>query len=145
MTDAELIAEFLAREQRWLRALHELRAYHEAQMGKATTGVQWIAGRELGRKSWLGYYWHQEVFWFGYGLHQGLWRPVIEADTRSKFSAVFDSMHAALSETWETVTAEGNLYRRLWSASEIAGKSEAEVNWFKARSRELHEFVVQPG
>lgn len=144
MTDAAAIHQFLVREQRWLKALHVLRSYHETQMGKVTTGVQWIGGRELGRLSWLGYYWHQEMFWFGYGLHEGIWRPLIEADNRSKFSAVLENMRTELSGTWESVSAEGNLYRRLWSQPEVAGESEREIDWLKARSRELHEFVVQP-
>jgi hypothetical protein len=53
-------------------------------------------------------------------------------------------MRTELSGTWESVTTEGNLYRRLWAQSEVAGNSEREAEWFKARSRELHEFVVQP-
>jgi hypothetical protein len=145
MTDAQIIQQFLAREKRWLQTLQTLRSYHEIQMGKVTTGVQWIGGRELGRLSWLGYYWHQEMFWFGYGLHEGLWRPLIEADNRSRLASVLDSMRTELCGTWESVAAEGTLYRRLWSPAEGFGTSEAELDWFKARSRELHEFVVQPG
>lgn len=145
MSDADAIQQFLVREQRWLKALQALRGYHEAQMGKVTTGIQWIGGRELGRFSWLGFYWHQEMFWFGYGSSEGVWRPLIEADNRSKYGAVLDNMRVELCGIWESVTMEGNLYRRLWSPTEVAGKSETELEWFKARSRELHEFVVQPG
>ncbi|HWL15381.1 MAG TPA: hypothetical protein VNR00_07235 [Opitutus sp.] len=145
MTDAEVLHQFLAREQRWLQTLQALRSFHEAQMGKVMTGIQWIAGRELGRFSWLGYYWHQEMFWFGYGMREGLWRPLIEVDNRSRFSDVLESMRTELSGRWESVTAEGNLYRRLWSEPSVAGESASELEWFKARSRELHEFVVQPG
>lgn len=144
MSDAQAIQQFLVREQRWLKTLQSLRGYHETQMGKVTTGMQWIGGRELGRLSWLGYYWHQEMFWFGYGLHEGVWGPMIEADNRSRFSAVLESMRTELSGSWESVTTEGNLYRRLWARGEVAGESERELEWFKARSRELHEFVVQP-
>ena len=145
MSDAQILQQFLGREQRWLQTLQVLRAFHESQMGKLTTGIRWIGGSELGRLSWLGYYWHQEMFWFGYGLHEGTWRPLIEADNRSKFSGVLENLQAQLCGTWESIAAEGNLYRRLWSAPEIAGESESELEWFKARSRELHEFVVQPG
>ena len=145
MKDAEVLQQFLAREQRWLQALHTLRHYHETQMGKVTTGIQWIGGHELGRLSWLGFYWHQEMFWFGYGLHEGTWRPLIEADNRSKFSGVLENMRDELFGTWQSVAAEGNLFRRLWAPADVAGVSETELDWFKARSRELHEFVVQPG
>lgn len=145
MTDAEAIRVLLNREQRWLQVLQTLRGFHETQMGKVTTGIQWIGGRELGRFSWLGFYWHQEMFWFGYGLHEGVWRPLIEADNRSRFATVLENMRSELSGVWETVSAEGTLYRRLWSSAEVAGTSEDELEWFKARSRELHEFVVQPG
>lgn len=146
MTDAQAISEILVREQRWVRALQGLRAYHESQMGRVTTGIQWIGGKELGRFSWLGFYWHQEMIWFGYGLHEGVWRPLIEADNRCKVSGVLEAMKTELAGSWETVAAaEGNRYRRLWSAAEVAGQSESELEWFKARSRELHEFVVQPG
>jgi len=78
-------------------------------------------------------------------LRDGLWRPLIEVDNRSRFSDVLESMRAELSGRWESVTAEGNLYRRLWSEAPVAGESASELEWFKARSRELHEFVVQPG
>jgi hypothetical protein len=144
MTDAAAIREFLVREQRWLQTLQALRRYHEIHMGRVTTGVQWIGGREQGKLSWLGYYWHQEMFWFGYGLHEEVWRPVIEADNRSRSSVVLEHMRAELCGTWESVSTQGNLYRRLWSKSDVAGSSESEIDWFKARSRELHEFVVQP-
>lgn len=144
-SDAEILQEFIEREKRWLQTLHALRAYHETQMGKVTTGVQWMAGRELGRVSWLGFYWHREMFWFGYGLFNGVWRPLIEADNRSKHSAVVEAMRTELSGAWETVTAEGNLYCRLWSAAEMAGETESELGWFQARSRELHEYAVPPG
>lgn len=144
MTDAATIREFLIREQRWLQVLEALRSYQDVQMGRVTTGIQWIAGSELGKLSWLGYYWHQEMFWFGFGLHEEVWRPVIEADNRSRFSGVLENMRMELSGTWELVSAEGNLYRRLWSKADVAGNSESEMEWFKARSRELHEFVVQP-
>lgn len=145
MTDAQIIREFLEREQGWLRVLHGVRDYHQKRMGKLITAVQWVGGKELGRFSWLGYYWHQEMFWFGYGLNEGIWRPMIEADNRSKFSAVLDNMRNELAGVWESVTTEGNLYRRLWSPVEVAGRFEAELEWFKARSRELHEFALQPG
>lgn len=145
MNDAEIIQQFLAREQRWLQTLQTLRGYHEAQMGKVTTGIQWMGGRELGRFSWLGYYWHQEMFWFGYGMHEGIWRPLIEADNRSKYSGVLENMRTELFGTWETVAAEGTLYRRLWAVPEASRSSGTELDWFKARSRELHEFVVHPG
>ena len=145
MSDADVLQQFLAREQRWLQVLHALRNDHETHMGKVTTGVQWIGGKELGRLSWLGFYWHQEMFWFGFGLHEGVWRPLIEADNRSKYSAILENMRTELYGTWESVAAEGNLYRRLWSSPAAAGSSETELDWFKARSRELHEFVVQPG
>src|SRR4051812_43355530 len=108
MHDAEIIQEFLLRERRWLRTLQELRAYHNAQMGKATTNVLWVQGGELDRLSWLGYYWDNERFWFGYGLHEGVWRPLIEADNRSEYSSVWLSMRAELVGTWESVSAEGN-------------------------------------
>lgn len=142
--DGEVIAQFLVREQRWLRTLEALRDYHQVQTGKLMTGIQWIGGRELGHLSWLGYYWHHEMFWFGYGLHEAVWRPLIEADNRSKYSGVLENLRAELSGTWESISAEENLYRRLWSKADVAGNSEAELEWFKARSRELHEFVVQP-
>ena len=145
MNDAQIIQQFLVREQLWLQTLQALRTYHEAQMGKVTTGIQWMGGRELGRFSWLGYYWHQEMFWFGYGLHEGIWRPLIEADNRSKYCGVLENLRVELCGTWESVAAEGNLYRRLWSALPTSHTPEFELEWFKARSRELHEFVVQPG
>ena len=145
MNDAEVLQQFLVREQRWLQALQALRTYHEAQMGKVTTGIQWMGGRELGRFSWLGYFWHLEMFWFGYGLHEGVWRPLIEADNRSKYCGVLENLRTELSGTWESVAAEGTLYRRLWSPVTTSGASDSELDWFKARSRELHEFVVQPG
>lgn len=144
MNDAQAIAQFLARETRWVRTMQALRTYHESQMGKVTTGIQWIGGRELGRFSWLGFYWHHEMIWFGYGLHEGVWRPLIEADNRCSVSAVLENLRTELSGTWESVAAEGNRYRRLWSGDGVAGNSETELEWFKARSRELHEFVVQP-
>ena len=145
MTDAEIIQHFLASEQRWLQVLQALRSYHETRMGKMITAVQWIGGREMGRLSWLGYYWHQEMFWFGYGLLEGVWRPLIEADNRSRYSRVLENMQTELGDVWVSIAAEGNLYRRLWSSPEGAGNSETELKWFRARSRELHEFVVQPG
>jgi len=145
MTDAEVLHQFVSREQRWLQTLQALRSYHETQMGKVTTGIQWMGGRELGRLSWLGYYWHQEMFWFGYGLQDGVWRPVIEADNRSRYSSVLEKLRVELCGTWESIAAEGNLYRRLWSAQAASCSSETELDWFKVRSRELHEFVVQPG
>jgi len=144
MTDAEVLQQFLMREQRWLQVLQGLRTFHESQMGKLTTGIQWVAGRELGRISWLGYYWHQEMFWFGYGLNEGRWRPLIEADNRSKHSAIWQSMRTQLCGTWESVAAEGNLYLRLWAPADVAESAEKQVNWYKERSRELHEYVVQP-
>lgn len=145
MNDADILQQFVSREQRWLQTLQRLHSYHESQMGKVTTGIQWMGGRELGRLSWLGYYWHQEMFWFGYGLHEGVWRPVIEADNRSRYSSVLEKLRVELCGTWESIAAEGNLYRRLWSAPAASSSSETELDWFKARSRELHEFVVQPG
>lgn len=144
MTDAEVLQEFTQRQQRWLRTLQELRTFHESQMGKVTTQIQWVSGRELGRLSWLGFYWHQEMFWFGYGLHDKVWRPLIEADNRSKSSEVLRNMRAQLFGTWESVAAEGNLYRRLWSPAKSTGGAESDLEWFKSRSRELHEYAVQP-
>jgi len=143
MTDAEMLQQFVIREQRWLQTLTNLRAFHESQMGKAMTGIQWIGGREFGRISWFGYYWHQEMFWFGFGLHDGTWRPLIEADNRSKHSDVWQSMRTQLCGTWESVTAEGNLYQRLWAPPGIAEAVEPQLEWFKERSRELHEYAVQ--
>ena len=145
MGDAKIIQQFLSLEQRRLQTLQALRTYHEEQMGKVTTGIQWMGGVELGRFSWLGYFWHIEMFWFGYGLHEGVWRPLIEADNRSKYCWVLENLRTELSGTWESVAAEGTLYRRLWSPAKTAGTSETELDWFRARSRELHEFVVQPG
>lgn len=144
MTDAQVLHEFLQREQRWLHTLQALRSFHETEMGKVTTAVQWVGGRELGRLSWLGYYWHREMFWFGYGLHGAQWRPMIEADNRSRFAEVWQSMRHQLSGNWEAASAEGSLYLRLWSPDGIGGSSESETEWFKSRSRELHEYVVQP-
>lgn len=145
LSDTEILRVFLARERRWLDTLNTLRTYQEVQMGKLVTGVQWMSGKELGRFSWLGFSWHREMFWFGYGLFQDVWRPLIEADTRSRFSGVLEHMQEELNGAWESVAAEGNLYRRLWAPPDVAGESESELNWFRARSRELHEFVVPPG
>ena len=39
MTDAEILQQFLVREQRWLQVLHTLRNDHETHLGKVTTGV----------------------------------------------------------------------------------------------------------
>lgn len=144
MTDAEVLQAFVRRQQRWLQTLHQLRTFHESQMGKVTTQIQWIAGRELGRLSWLGYYWHQEMIWFGYGLHNGAWKPLIEADNRAKCSEVLESMRSQLSGTWESVGAEGNLYRRLWSPADVLKKPDGALEWWQARSRELHEYLVAP-
>ena len=145
MNDAQVIRQFLAGERRWLQTLQTLRVYHETQMGRVTTGIQWVAGGEFARLSWLGFYWHQEMFWFGYGLYDGCWRPLIEADNRSKYCGVLENLRTELCGTWESVAADGNLLRRLWSSTDFSGDSQAELDWFKARSRELHEFVVQPG
>jgi hypothetical protein len=84
------------------------------------------------------------MFWFGFGLNGDRWQPVIEADNRSKYSDAWGNLGTQLSGTWETVTTAGNLYRRLWAPAGIAETSAAQLGWFKERSRELHEFVIQP-
>ena len=73
-----------------------------------------------------------------------MWRPVLDADNRSKYSSVFDNLRAELSGRWEGINTDGEPYRRVWAPLKIAGKSEQELEWFKACSRELHEFLVQP-
>lgn len=143
-TDAEVLLQFLQREQRWLHVLEDLRAYHKTQMGKVTTACEWMGGDTFRRFSWLGYYWYREMFWFGFGLNGERWRPMIEADNRSRYSDAWGGLGDQLAGTWETVTTAGNLYRRLWAPGEMAETSEAQLQWFKERSRELHEFVIQP-
>jgi len=144
MTDAEVLREFLRREQRWGRTLQALNLFHQSHLGKLTTQIQWIGGRELGRLSWLGFSWHEEMFWFGYGLREGTWLPLIEADQRSKYSSVWQSIEAQLGRQWEAITTEGKLYRRLWAPASLAGSEHDELEWFKARSKELHEYLVTP-
>lgn len=144
MTDADVLRLYLQREKRWLQTLQTLRGFHESQMGKVTTQIQWVAGGELGRFSWLGYYWHREMIWFGFGLLEGVWRPLIEADNRSSCSEVLESMRTQLSGEWQSVVTAGHLYRRLWSPSEVVAEPERELEWWRARSRELHEYLVQP-
>jgi hypothetical protein len=143
MSDAEIIREFLRREHRWLSLLNELRVYHQTQMGKITTASEWVGGNERGRFSWLGYYWHREMFWFGFGLNDDRWQPLIEADNRSKYSDAWGNLGAQLAGTWEVVSAGGS-YRRLWAPPEIAEDSTVQLHWFRERSRELHEYVINP-
>lgn len=144
MTDAEIMQEFLRREQRWLRLLDDLRAYHTTQMGKVTTHAEWLVGGELRRFSWLGYFWHHEMFWFGFGLNGSRWEPLIEADNRSKYSDLWGNLGTQLPGVWEVVAAAENRYRRLWAPLEIDETSAAQLLWFKERSRELHEFIIHP-
>jgi hypothetical protein len=143
MTDAQVLEEFLVREKRWLALLEDLRGFHYAQMSKVTSRCEWIASQELRQHSWLGFFWQQEMFWFGFGYHERMWRPVIEADNRSKYSDAWGKLGDQLAGTWETVSTAGNLYRRLWSPATLAEETADQSRWFRDRSRELHEYVVQ--
>jgi hypothetical protein len=56
---------------------------------------------------------------------------------------VLQNLQEQLSDTWEAVVDEGALYRRLWGDG-VLPDAKSDLDWFRARSRELHEYVVQP-
>ena len=142
MTDSEAFREFLIRHQRWMQTLQELRIFHSSLMGKSASDIRWMAGEEMGQFSWLGYFWNPEMFWFGYGWNRGIWGPLIEADTRSKYSQVWQSMRDQMRGTWETVSVAGGIYCRLWSQLDAEESAPVQLQWFKERSQELHEYLV---
>jgi hypothetical protein len=142
MTDSEAFQEFLRRDQRWVQTLQELRVFHSSLMGKRLGEIQWMAGSEAGPFSWLGYFWDPERFWFGYGWNNGIWRPLIEADNRSKHSEIWQSMRDQMRGTWETIPVAGGVYCRLWAQVDAEESAAGQLQWFKERSHELHEYSI---
>lgn len=144
MTDAELIRRFAEGERRWLVTLGKLRDFHVERFGRTASATQWIGGVELGRFSWLGFYWPTQFFWFGYGFHGHAWQPLIEVDDRSASSVVIRRLQAEHCGPWRRVDGGVRPYLRLWSELPLAADSAVDLDWFQARSRELHEYVVVP-
>ena len=139
MNDLELLRMFVAREADWVSRLARLQVVHRKQFRRTIGPVHWMSGDTLGSHSWLGFYWKPEYFWFGYGLHDGAWKLLIEADRRSAASVAWEVLREDLPETWPLETSPR--YFRLWGPAADAG-GEDQDRWLLSRSRELHEFAV---
>lgn len=142
MTDSEIFREFMHRQRNWMQTLQELRSVHVSTMGKRVGEVHWLASPENGPLSWFGYFWEPEKFWFGFGWNDGVWRPLIEADLRSRHSAVWDNLRDQMGGGWETISVAGGIYCRLWSRLDSAETAAGQLQWFKERSHEIHEYLV---
>lgn len=139
MNDGELMRELARRCTGWMRVLEKLRTTHRELMGRVTEPTAWTPGDTLGTWSWLGYYWEQERFWFGYGWRRGLWQPVLSADVRSPHSQSWLHLRAQLPAVWKTEASGDFAY--LWS--DLAGGILAKHGqWFHDRSMELHEYSL---
>lgn len=139
MTDLELLRMFAAREAGWVSRLARLQEVHRKQFRRGVGPIHWMSGDTLGSHSWLGFYWKPEYFWFGYGLGEGVWRLLIEADRRSAASVAWNDLREDLSEAWAVQMSPR--YLRLWGPAADASDADQDA-WLLARSRELHEFAV---
>lgn len=142
MTDAQKLVDFAQCEQRWFGVLGELRTLHASGFGKRMTGIQWLPDGGRGSFGWLGYYWETPPFWFGYGLRQGSWLPLIECDIRRCDPVFVTQLEANLPSTWRDVDRLGGCFWRLWSPAQCEGDAPAQMKWLSDRCRELHEFTV---
>ena len=142
MTDAQNLLAFVQCEQRWLSVLMELRVLHGEGIGKRMAAVQWLPDASRGSFGWLGYYWEAPPFWFGYGLRDNAWLPLIECDVRRCDPAFVIQLEANLPSTWSDVNRVDACYWRLWSPVAAQGDRAAQLKWLSDRSRELHEFTV---
>lgn len=141
-TDAELLLRLARREAEWQALLEPVQEFHRNQLGRTVLPVGWVGGNVLGRHSWFGFYWKPELFWFGFGLHEGHWCPLIEADRRAAESQVWETLSEAMPSVWRIGGGPGGLYLRLWAQPTALDDPGGTQAWFLQRSRELHEFAA---
>lgn len=143
VNNTELLRLFHAREREWVQLIERVRGDHFATIGRQSGPVQWHADLGLGTHAWLGYYWLNPPFWFGYGLGQGGWRPVVDASGRGCPIGVVMRLRDQLPHIWREVDFSPKTYWRLWAPADTADEPEAHQQWLKERGRELHEFLVE--
>lgn len=141
-TDAEIIRLLQGRERRWLEVLAALRRDHETSLGHQVAPVQWLAIPNLSALGWLGYYWVNPAFWFGFGMRSEGWLPLIEGDVRRCDPGFMDELCLRLPGAWGDLDKTGNPYWRLWAPAGCEGQPADQLSWFIERSHELHEFAV---
>lgn len=144
MKDGAVWEAFVRCERRWLAVLLRTRALHENPLGKRMTPVRWLPERGRGTCGWLGYYWEAPPFWFGFGPQKRAWLPLIECDVTRCDPKFIQQLESHLPAGWRDVDKKAGRYWRLWAPSKLEGDDGGQVEWFAARSRELHEFTPGP-
>lgn len=140
LTDGRLVLLWTERSGQWHRTLAALHRHHERNLGRAPGPIHWIGSPDAGPWTWFGFFWEPEKFWFGYGLQDGDWRPLIEADTRQPAARAWRHLAEQLPEVWPVAGAGS--YRRLWAPPEIGALARAHERWFRDRSQELNDYAL---
>lgn len=143
LTDAALLALFREREQAWLTVLAQVRQEQEASLGKPSTPIHWLADRGVGTHAWLGYFWKDPLFWFGYGLHPRGWGVLVEAELSRCPSGWLDNLQRQMPGVWAGAERTGPFFR-LWAGPADQAGSVEDGRWLSERGREIHEFAVDP-
>lgn len=140
MTDGEFLRQWILRGERWLSLLQDLRRFHAQELGRLPQAVAWVTGDTLGAFSWYGFFWEPERYWFGFGYRAGEWRPVIEADSRLPQIRYWMDLQNQIPGAWDVEVV--GIWARLWAPVDMVPDTPTQLDWFRERSRELHEFAV---
>ncbi len=143
MNNTELLRSFLEREKEWVRTLETVREQLRVTVGRPTGHIQWHAEIGIGTHAWLGYYWQDPPFWFGYGLGPHGWLPVVDASGRGCPLGVVMRLRDNLPHIWRELDFSRKTYWRLWAPADMVDTAEIHIQWLLARSRELHAFLVE--
>lgn len=140
ISDTDLVKLWTLRCGQWQRVLVALRRHHESNLGRKPGTIHWMGSPELGPWSWFGFFWEPEKCWFGYGLRNDNWRPLIEADMRQAHARAWRHLGEQLPTVWNYEKTPA--YLRLWAPAELGTGLRAHERWFRERTQELHEYAL---
>jgi hypothetical protein len=143
MNNTELLRLFHQREREWVTLLEHVRGAHFTAIGRQSGPIQWHADLNLGTHAWLGFYWLNPPFWFGYGLGQGGWSPVVDASGKGCPIGTVVRLREQLPGIWHEVDFSSKTFWRLWAPAGTPEDNKTHQQWLVERGRELHEFLVE--